>query len=1243
MQRRAQGGPSSPAAPPAPRTMRAPRRAPPPLGLLLALTALPCPGSFRARRAPEWGALGLPGKGAARPPGAPPGRARGLSAPRPHPGPDRGGESAAPSLAFAVSGFWEGCGRPDKRLEPPPPASRRTGRSPFPSNRQPRARRGCGGRAPGLAWRADSYGARLQARILHPCCASRHGPGQNLRGATPARAAEEGPQRFSSLPTYLPSSLSVLDAEETFFLKEPQQGLTRNASLQARAQPFFVHRARVPPTVNASYGPFSAEAPVPPEFLVPSTPFGAARKLPFNWKLKAHILDSSIYSNRPKVQTLFYVTGMDWTDAEPERDLPCVRMSAFPEAREVAASCRLQGTPGLCVAELELLPEWFSSGLDLEPAEEIPAVLGGTAMELFFAVYPAGPAGECPLQEGARWENNIHADPEAAPPATPDRQRIGSVVVYPTQDDLRWSLLHLDRNVALSVPLNLIREGDTATFLVSLTGGSRADHFTLRIRAVAGVRLTAVRVSGSTQWAVQEEIESDGMQTTATLTCVGRLPDPQSRVNGSLYEFLQVDFGVDNSSELVGAQQITWQVEYPAEDVTSDLVVSEIFVSQSSFVGIVPLAMDTELLNTAVLTGRPVAVPVQVVAVEEDGAVVRVTGDVECKSADEDIVKVSNTCDSVFVNGKEMKSKVGTIVNFTHQHFTSQLEVTVWAPRLPLQMEVSDTELSQIKGWRVPVGANRRPTRESEDEEDEERKGRGCSLQYQHATVRVLTQFVAESPDLGQLSYLLGPDWQLDVTDLVTESMKVEEPRIAQFQDGRTLVGREPGITTVQVLSPLSDSILAEKTIIVLDDRVTIVELGVQLVAGLSLSLEPHRADRRALVATVTAQDVLQAPRQEALVSSWVFFSDGSATPLDLYDPKDFAVTVTSLDELVVSIPADPQSRWPLVMAEGEGQGPLVKLEMTISEACQKTKRKSVLAVGRGHVRVKFEPDSRERQGGGNDIEGVSREYRDHLSNSIERQGGPERAVQERAPHGAPAGPEGRANGSATARAPGDGQRKKSQGGGPDAVTGPPGQARSPGPDGPGDLTVSARGLTDLEIGMYALLCVFCLAILVFLANCVAFAWRYRHKRLAVSEQGGHPHSHDWVWLGNEVELLENPVDVTLPSDEALALGERALQYEERNFLLNGGAQEAFPGQLLGPADYGYDKDAALEPLHPPGPKRKRVKFTSYTTILPEDGGPYTNSILFDSDDGIKWVCPDVGLGDPQDFRDYMGGLQERL
>lgn len=46
---------------------------------------------------------------------------------------------------------------------------------------------------------------------------------------------------------------------------------------------------------------------------------------------------------------------------------------------------------------------------------------------------------------------------------------------------------------------------------------------------------------------------------------------------------------------------------------------------------------------------------------------------------------------------------------------------------------------------------------------------------------------------------MLGSEWQFDITDLVTDFMKVEEPKIAKLQDGRVLVGREPGITTVQV------------------------------------------------------------------------------------------------------------------------------------------------------------------------------------------------------------------------------------------------------------------------------------------------------------------------------------------------------------------------------------------------------------------------------------------------------------
>lgn len=55
------------------------------------------------------------------------------------------------------------------------------------------------------------------------------------------------------------------------------------------------------------------------------------------------------------------------------------------------------------------------------------------------------------------------------------------------------------------------------------------------------------------------------------------------------------------------------------------------------------------------------------------------------------------------MNRREMKSRVDTTVTFTQQ-----LEVTLWEPRLLLQIEILDTELSQIRGWRDPGSLDKR-------------------------------------------------------------------------------------------------------------------------------------------------------------------------------------------------------------------------------------------------------------------------------------------------------------------------------------------------------------------------------------------------------------------------------------------------------------------------------------------------------------------------------------------------------
>lgn len=38
------------------------------------------------------------------------------------------------------------------------------------------------------------------------------------------------------------------------------------------------------------------------------------------------------------------------------------------------------------------------------------------------------------------------------------------------------------------------------------------------------------------------------------------------------------------------------------------------------------------------------------------------------------------------------------------------------------------------------------------------------------------------------------------------------------------------------------------------------------------------------------------------MISTWIHYSDGSVTPLDIYDPKDFLLSAVSLDESVISV-----------------------------------------------------------------------------------------------------------------------------------------------------------------------------------------------------------------------------------------------------------------------------------------------------------------------------------------------------
>ncbi|XP_036385889.1 transmembrane protein 132D-like [Megalops cyprinoides] len=1066
---------------------------------------------------------------------------------------------------------------------------------------------------------------------------------------TEGRLFPEGLQRFPPPPAYLPVTYQVLNADSAFFLKEANQDLMRNSSLQARTESFFIHQARRVPSVNATYGPLWVEQPVPLELLQgpgafvapPSSSSSSSSMFTFNWKVQTFVINERLYLSEPKVQVLFYLAGRDWDDYSTMDGLPCIRMFAFHETQEVRGSCRLRGELGLCVAELQPLPGWFSPPSVIPGRQRAPEQAEGTPVELYYMVQSAE-SGECSAED-SRKGGGVGSDQSAGGGGAPagssgsaHMRRIGSVRLHRSSPDPQLDQYQLDSNFLVLVPAGPIRQRDTVAAFIAASGFSQVDRFTLRVTLKKGVAFLGARPSAPFLWMVSQDERREGHRVI-TLQCSRSEPAYGQRTEAGFQKILQVDLELDDFLDPASSGVVTWQVEYPGTGAVTMEAETKIRLAPGDLGGIVPLAMDTEIMNTAVLTGRTVAVPVKVVTVGPDSVVTDVTESVMCNSADEDVVKVSDRCDYVYVNGKETRGRVGVAVNFTYGHLSAQLEMTVWMPRFPLQIDVSDTELSQIKGWRVPVTpGNHRSAWYNEDDDGGDDEESGCALQYQGAMVHVLTHFVAEPADpRGQLTFMLGSDWQVEVTELVGDFLRVRDPQVARLQDGQVLMGRETGVTSVQVLSPLSDSVLAESTVKVLDDKVSITELGVQLVSGLSLSLQLSPGSNRAIVATATTQEVLNRPKQESFISAWLQFSDGSMTPLDLYDPAHFLLTATSLDQEVVTVRKDSSWKWPVIVAKGEGQGLLVRVEMSVSDQCQKSDRRSILAAANGNVRIRFgqagvakgnrgvdgdrgrRPSARDRGGGDGPYYGSSVSV---MEGSVAGRG-----VTTTTKSGIVSDDDGRAQ---------------------NVPVDFPAQVDLPrSRNVEDDLVQTPRGLTDLEIGMYALLGVFCLAILVFLINCISYALKYSHKELPTGEgPETMSHAHDWVWLGNRAGLMESRPSLCSEQDESTTMMDLSTGFEEGSHLLNGAtSQKNVQGQVHRPADTAcLGGDHKNESLNSPTTKRKRVKFSTFTTIPPRNGGSSTISPLTVAhSDDIKWVCQDIELGDSTELRNYMERLND--
>lgn len=255
----------------------------------------------------------------------------------------------------------------------------------------------------------------------------------------------------------------------------------QNGTGLTRSEPFVVFQTKELPVFTVALGPFSLGLALPKELLQPSSTLEIPDRLTVNWKVRAFIVRTRVPANHPTAQVLFYVAGRDWDDFDVTERLPCVRLHAFREARELRASCRLRGFLATCLAQAELPEAWFEPSavpLGRRKASEVIEPTGDIQqVELYYTLHAPDGMGDCGGDQMTR-RGGTGARTEG--PTQHPLLRIGSLRLVQPPPTRPLQEQRLDDNVFVRLPAKPLKPGEVLSIILYLMGNSTVENFTLR-------------------------------------------------------------------------------------------------------------------------------------------------------------------------------------------------------------------------------------------------------------------------------------------------------------------------------------------------------------------------------------------------------------------------------------------------------------------------------------------------------------------------------------------------------------------------------------------------------------------------------------------------------------------------------------------------------------------------------------------------------------------------------------------
>ena len=538
------------------------------------------------------------------------------------------------------------------------------------------------------------------------------------------------------------------------------------------------------------------------------------------------------------------------------------------------ATCRTASSSGQCAIRVSVPASYFGSGNEVRTATVGVVLEGGSGDGAAAAL---GSRGVVTLQ------------PQPSPAVTAD--------------------------VLQAMPFASVYRGDSFSVSVLAQGGGFAlSSWRLRISLpqAGRLRITSVTVDKSI-WSESVSIAADGQSAAVTAGVADALSRPQDaydEVEALCEVTLRVESGAATDED---ASVLTEVVDLfnsrgqsvlttPQDALSLDRYgerrgAGRVFVAEDAIVGLLARPSAGELVNVAAVGGSAASATVSVCGVSLSGRQCGVlSSGLSCTGDDDAALSVSGDCARVSAVATATRGSGGVTV--TAQHAASGSETAfvmrAWYPQSPVELSVSDRQLSPIAGWRAASP--------------------GCGQEFQTADVRVYARLEAGSMNVIE---------RVGLTIHAASAVQSDAPGVAVVDAGRRQVlAVSAGNATLQ-LQVAGSSVTSNSVVVTVTSAAVSVEsLEATVVTGLTLGgVGGTVAAGDSGVASVTVGRRLTQEFERADVYVRALLSDGQSVAVS----EAMGLELASLDRAVLRIVNDTgAAATEDVEAVGSGQGLLL-------------------------------------------------------------------------------------------------------------------------------------------------------------------------------------------------------------------------------------------------------------------------------------------------------------------------------